>query len=141
MNRSVPAPEEEFRAFLARRQEATAAFFNGDPAPWKEQADHSDAITMFGGYGGHERGWAAVDDRYTWTAAANAEGSVAVELLACHVTADLAYTVAIERGMVRPAGGQEFAPKALRVTEIFRHNGTDWKLIHRHADPLVSMQR
>jgi ketosteroid isomerase-like protein len=133
--------EQEFRAFLARRQEATAAFFNGDPAPWKAQATQTDAITMFGGFGGSERGWDAVDDRYTWAAAANAEGSVRGELIACHVTADLAYTVAIERGSVRPAGGQEFAPKALRVTEIFRHQGTDWKLIHRHADPLVTVRR
>jgi ketosteroid isomerase-like protein len=133
--------EQEFRAFLARRQEATAAFFNGDPVPWKAQATQTDAITMFGGFGGSERGWDAVDDRYTWAAAANAEGSVRVELIACHVTADLAYTVAIERGSVRPAGGQEFAPKALRVTEIFRHQGTDWKLIHRHADPLVTVRR
>lgn len=138
---AAPSPEEAFRAFLARRQEATAAFFNGDPAPWKAQADQTDAITMFGGFGGHERGWAAVDDRYTWAAAANAEGSVAVELLACHVTPDLAYTVAIERGMVRPAGGDAFAPKALRVTEIFRRDGAEWRLIHRHADPLVSVQR
>ncbi|MGI8858291.1 MAG: YybH family protein [Thermomicrobiales bacterium] len=133
--------EQEFRAFLARRQEATAAFFNGDPAPWKAQATQSDAITMFGGFGGYERGWAAVDDRYTWAAAANAEGAVQVELIACHVTADLAYTVAIERGSVRPSGGQEFAPKALRVTEIFRREGADWKLIHRHADPLVTVQQ
>ena len=47
----------------------------------------TDAITMFGGFGGSERGWEAVGDRYTWAAAANAEGAVQVELIACHVTA------------------------------------------------------
>lgn len=137
---SSPSIEREFRAFLARRQEATAAFFNGDPGPWKAQAAQTDEITMFGGFGGHERGWAAVDDRYTWAAAANAEGSVQVELIACHVTPELAYTVAIERGAVRSPGGREFAPKTLRVTEIFRREGPDWKLIHRHADPLVTVK-
>jgi ketosteroid isomerase-like protein len=133
--------EQEFRDFLVHRQEATAAFFNGDAGPWKAQAAHTDDITMFGGYGGFEQGWTAVEDRYTWAAARNAEGSVRSDIIACHVTPDLAYTVAIERGAVRPPGGEQFAPKALRVTEIFRREGAGWKLIHRHADPLVSVQR
>jgi ketosteroid isomerase-like protein len=132
---------QEFRDFLIRRQEATAAFFNGDPAPWKAQATQTDAITMFGGYGGSEQGWAAVEDRYTWAAARNAEGFVRSEIIACYVTPQLAYTVAIERGEVRPSDGEQFVPKALRVTEIFRRDGAGWKLIHRHADPLVTMQR
>lgn len=96
---------------------------------------------MFGGYGGSEQGWAAVEARYTWAAARNAAGAVRSELIACHVTPEMAYTVAIERGDVRPIGGDAFSPKRLRVTEIVRRDGTDWKLIHRHADPLVSVQR
>jgi hypothetical protein len=133
--------EKEFHEFLARRQEATTAFFNGDAEPWKAQATHTEEITMFGGYGGSEQGWEAVEDRYTWASARNAEGAVRSEIIACHVTAAMAYTVAIERGDVRSAGEEQFAPKALRVTEIFRREGTDWKLIHRHADPLVTVQR
>src|SRR5437016_3750139 len=133
--------EEEFRAFLARRQEATAAFFNGDPEPWKAMAAQTEDITMFGGFGGFEQGWKAVGDRYTWAAARKAEGAVQVKLIACHVTPAMAYTVAIERGEVRATGAQDFAPKALRVTEIFHREGSAWKLVHRHADPLVSVQR
>lgn len=133
--------EQDFHAFLTRRQEATAAFFNGDPGPWKTMAARDANLTMFGGYGGYEQGWEAVEERYTWAAARNAEGSVRAEIIAWHVTPEMAYTVAIERGDVRPSGGQEFAPKALRVTEIFRREGSDWKLIHRHADPLVEVQR
>lgn len=138
---TTPSIEEEFRAFLARRQEATAAFFNGDPEPWKAMAAQTDEITMFGGFGGSEQGWEAVGDRYRWAAARNAEGAVHVELIACHVTPAMAYTVAIERGEVRSTDAHAFAPKALRVTEIFRREGLDWRLIHRHADPLVSVQR
>ena len=137
----VQEREREFREFLARRQEATTAFFNGDADLWKAQAAHTDDITMFGGYGGAEQGWEAVEERYTWASARNAEGAVRSDIIACHVTAAMAYTVAIERGDVRPTGGEQFAPKALRVTEIFRREGADWKLIHRHADPLVSVQR
>jgi ketosteroid isomerase-like protein len=130
-----------FRAFLTRRAAATAAFFAGDPEPWKAMASHTPAITMFGGFGGYEQGWEAVADRYTWAAAANAEGHVAVEIIAWHVTGDLAYTVAIERGMVRAAGATAATPKALRVTEVFRKEGGAWRLVHRHADPLVETRR
>lgn len=136
----TPSIEQEFRDYLARRREATAAFFNGDAGPWKAQALQTDDITMFGGYGGHEQGWQAVEERYTWAAARNAEGSVQSEIIACHVTPAMAYTVAIERGDVRPNDSAQFAPKALRVTEIFRREDMDWKLIHRHADPLVVVQ-
>ena len=133
--------EERFLAFLDERAAATAAFFNGDAEPWKEMASQTAAITMFGGFGGYEQGWDAVAERYTWAAAANAEGKVAVDLIAWHVLGDLAYTVAIERGMVRAAGAAEATPKALRVTEIFRKERDAWRLIHRHADPLVTTQR
>jgi ketosteroid isomerase-like protein len=138
---SGAADEQAFRTFLAERAAATAAFFNGDPEPWKAMASHTPAITMFGGFGGCEQGWDAVADRYTWAAAANAEGQVAVELIACHVAGEMAYTVAIERGHVRAAGATDAAPKALRVTEIFRKEDGAWCLVHRHADPLVTTQR
>jgi ketosteroid isomerase-like protein len=140
-NAMTTTEEQEFAAFLRARATATAAFFNGDPEPWKAMASHSPDITMFGGFGGYERGWEAVSDRYTWAAAANAEGAVEAELIACHVAGEMAYTVAIERGAVRATGTTDFAPKALRVTEIFRKEDGAWRLVHRHADPLVIVRR
>ena len=26
---------------------------------------------------------------------------------------------------------------SLRVTQVYRRQGTEWQLVHRHADPLV----
>ncbi len=46
--------------------------------------------------------------------------------------------MAIERQEeVRLGGQQNPTQRALRVTQIFRKEDGAWKLLHRHADPLM----
>ncbi|HET6563109.1 MAG TPA: nuclear transport factor 2 family protein [Marmoricola sp.] len=52
-------------------------------------------------------------------------------------TADLAYEVGIERNMVRIGDATEKVPVGLRVTTVFRREDGEWKLVHRHADPIT----
>ena len=35
------------------------------------------------------------------------------------------------------AGGQSPLRRELRATQVFRREGGSWKLLHRHADPLM----
>ena len=61
-----------------------------------------------------------------------------VEYLNTGMSGDLAFTVSIERQELVRLGDQEKpAPRALRVTQIFRKENGAWKLLHRHADPLL----
>ena len=60
--------------------------------------------------------------------------SYAIEVVAADAGADLGYVVAIER-TTASVGGREPASFSLRVTSIFRREGAEWKVVHRHADP------
>jgi ketosteroid isomerase-like protein len=60
------------------------------------------------------------------------------EYLSSGVSGELAFTVAIERSAVRFAGKKESASMSLRVTHLFRKEQGEWKLLHRHADPLMT---
>ena len=49
---------------------------------------------------------------------------------------DMAVLVAIER-QHGEVGGMPDQDWSLRVTLVFQYEGTEWQLVHRHADPLV----
>ena len=60
-----------------------------------------------------------------------------IEVIAAAASDGLAYTVAFEHTTASVSGG---APAAyvLRVTTVFRREDGEWKVVHRHADPLGS---
>jgi ketosteroid isomerase-like protein len=53
-----------------------------------------------------------------------------------YASGDLVVLVMIERqhGEVGGLPDQEWS---LRVTQVYRREGSEWQLVHRHADPLV----
>ena len=129
-----------FRTFLVRWEEAQSRFINGDPTLWKQNSSHGDEDTIFGAFGGHEKGWNEVGPRYDWASSQFKENGAMIktEYLNSGVSGDLAFTVAIEhQENVRLGDQDKPAPRALRVTQIFRKEEGAWKLLHRHADPLV----
>jgi ketosteroid isomerase-like protein len=119
---------------------AGVAFVNGGPEAWMAIcSQHADA-TLFGGWGGHERGWEELEPRYAWAAARFAGGEVTFAELSRFVSDDLACTVHHEQMRARLAGMTESVSIALRVTHLYRREETGWTLVHRHADPLVAIQ-
>ena len=57
-----------------------------------------------------------------------------------YVTAELAYVVQIERAKAKVGASEDITPYALRATNIFRPEDGEWKLVHRHADPITTPQ-
>jgi ketosteroid isomerase-like protein len=136
-----PAPEaqpERFRKFLAVFEDGVNRFVNGDATLWKENASTSEDATIMGGWGAYEKGRTQVGARYDWAVSRfRPSGAKATfEYLSISVSETLACTVAIERSNVRLVDHDKPAPMALRVTHVFRKEKGEWKLLHRHADPL-----
>ena len=61
-----------------------------------------------------------------------------IEYLSGRISGELAYTVAIERSRVHIVGQKEPAVMQLRVTHVYGKEHGKWKLLHRHADPLIA---
>lgn len=129
------------RTFLSQWEEAQKRFINGDPTFWKANSSHRDDVTIFGAFGGYgEKGWSQVGSRYDWASSqyGTGEATMKAEYLNITENGDLGITVAIERQEGARVGNQQSpARRALRVTQIFRKEDGAWKLLHRHADPLI----
>jgi hypothetical protein len=60
-------------------------------------------------------------------------------VLARFVGSDLACTVENERWQAKVRGADEVSPFELRVTTVFRLEDGAWKVVHRHADPITTV--
>lgn len=132
--------DSDLRNFLASFRDATQRFLNGDTALWLSNASRSDDVTIMGAWGAYERGWSAVEARYRWAGGRfrDSGAELSVEYLTAFASGDLAVTTAIERALVKVEGQEMAAQMALRVTHVFRKEDGAWKLVLRHADPLVA---
>jgi len=64
-------------------------------------------------------------------------GTFDQEVVATYATDDLVVLVTIERVRAE-VGGLPVQDWSLRVTQAFRRDGVEWRLVHRHADPLAN---
>jgi ketosteroid isomerase-like protein len=126
---------EDFASAVADVGRAAGAFVGGDPQPYTSRWAHGPDVTIFGGWGGHEHGWAEVGPRLGWAARLFVKGRTGQHVLEMACSGDLGYSVSLERGHAHLAGGAA-APIVLRVTHVYRRIDGVWHVVHRHADPL-----
>ena len=117
---------------------ALDAFVTGEPET-KKLFSRRDDVTLANPFGPPVRGWNEVEKVMDHAVAQLREGEPhRFERISEYATDDLAYTVWIERSRMKVGGGDGMVPTALRVTTIFRLEDGEWRIAHRHADPITS---
>ena len=120
-------------------EKAWRTFVRGDSQPAKALFSHRDDVTLANPWGPPVRGWDAVSATLDAAADRFRDGKISsFETIAKYVTDELACYLEIERGQAKVSGGEELAPFALRVTTTYRLEDGTWKIVLRHADPIVT---
>jgi ketosteroid isomerase-like protein len=130
-----------FEEAVEQHHRALDAFMTRDTEPFKALFTRQDDATLANPFGGIARGWREIPTRLDTAAANYAEGEiVSIETIATAATSDLGYTVEIERLRAKVGERGTVDSVALRTTSVLRREGNEWRLVHRHADPLVELQ-
>ena len=129
--------DTSWEAAMAQLLAAQRDFAGGDVAGIKRLYSHREDVTVFGGFGGFERGWAEVGPRLEWAASQFSGGTYGQEDLSTAVGTDVACLVSLERWSYTNPHDRTATLLELRVTQLFRHEDGEWRLVHRHPDPLM----
>jgi ketosteroid isomerase-like protein len=118
---------------------ALDAFVTGDPEPKKRLYSRGDDATLANPLGPPARGWNQIAETLERAASQVREGEVVgIERISGYATADLAYIVEIEHNRMKIGGATEIVSFSLRATTIFRREDGEWRIVHRHADPITT---
>ncbi len=131
--------DEELAELVRRTEQATAAYIRGDMDDYVELTPHARGFTLMKPTGGPAHRY---DDRADDIIKAQAGyfngGDARLESVEAHAWGDTVVIAMVER-QHGEVGGLPDQDWSLRVTHVYRHDGSDWLLMHRHADPLVRL--
>src|SRR5262245_5722827 len=85
-------------------------------------------------WGGCHEGANTVRDCYERNSSLFASGSCTLDTLRVGADERIGYWVFLQQVTAKLQGAAEPIASILRVTEVFRRDGDEWKLVHRHAD-------
>jgi ketosteroid isomerase-like protein len=124
---------------VARCHTALGEIVQGNAEPWAALFSHGQDVSLGNPFGPFVVGIDSVMAAGRQATERYRDGElVGFERVATYESAGLACVVEIERFRARVGGAAEMAPVSLRVTSVFRLEGGEWRLAHRHADPITT---
>src|SRR5687768_13844283 len=135
------AAVDDFDDVLKQYHLALDEIMKGSADGYKGVYSHRDDVSLANPFGPPARGWDEVAKTLERAASHYRDGeATGFENLAKYVTAELAYTLEMERCQAKVEGRDDVTAIAVRVTTIFRPEDGEWKVVHRHADPITTPQ-
>ncbi|WP_439494982.1 YybH family protein [Bosea sp. (in: a-proteobacteria)] len=133
-----PGPADGDVARLIERSAASnAALMRGDVARYRALTTLTHDFTLMSPFGGKPtRGWEMTNERWDAMGRFFRNGTLVQEVVQSYASADMVVLALIEKAHVE-VGGLPAQDWPLRVTLVYRREGSEWRLAHRHADPLV----
>ena len=132
---------DDFDEVLEQYHLALDDIMKGSAEGYKRVYSRRDDVTLANPFGPPARGWDEVAKTLERAASHYRDGeAIGFENVAKYVTPELAYTLEIERCQAKVEGREDVTPIAVRVTTIFRREEGEWKVVHRHADPITKAQ-
>ena len=127
---------EDVANLIRRSREANTALVRGDIDGYLALINHATDFTLMAPVGGAPRHGFDMSSRAE-TARFFKSGTFEQEVVASYGMSSLVVLVTIERVRAE-VGGLPEQDWPLRVTQVFRREEADWRLVHRHADPLLN---
>ena len=134
----IDVPESVGPEFLqtvtALQAAAEAALIRGDAGPRIELWSHRNPVSLFAAVGPSVIGWSQLANTLPSVAARLKDGTdVRFEVVAHEVHGDIGWTAGFSRFAVS-MDGQPVRDYVLRVTQIYRREGAEWKMTHEHSN-------
>lgn len=129
-------PDTTIADLIARSETGNAALLRGDVDTYFAHIAISDDFTLMTPFGGKPtRGASLTPEKWQEIGRFFKNGTLKQEVIQTYGSADLVVLVVIEHchGEV---GGLPAQDWPLRVTLVWQREGSEWRLAHRHADPL-----
>jgi ketosteroid isomerase-like protein len=137
LSTGVAADADAVAGLVQRAEEKNRAFIRGDMERWSELVHIAPDFTLMQPFGGPaSHGFDSSPKRLAELSQYFKNGEAKLEVSQTYASDGLVVLVMIERQRIE-VGGLPAQDWSLRVTEVYRKDGSEWQLVHRHADPLV----
>jgi ketosteroid isomerase-like protein len=130
------AGREEFLVWVeSTLYDAELALHNGDAGPRRAIWSRNEPVSVLGAWR-NAHGQREVDELFAALERSLSDcTSYTFELRAYDVVDDMAFTVGLEHTSTSVDGDPR--TYTLRATQVYRREGGEWKVAHRHADTLA----